>query len=196
MFVKRSYSTFKFGAFFVGTAFIVLSIAGIITGFVEGMDLTLCLISILFFVLGVGLMAGGFYITKVLGNDNAGKIDTSIEVKYDMTCKGETGALETMEALTEAMRNLVPGEEIMVRLTPEYFGLTDWKFIKIKYQYVSFVHVTKKEKTTEYFLMPQASVEDALAPFKEVFEERKAINTANLMSMNRYQAVLEYYKLK
>ena len=61
---------------------------------------------------------------------------------------------------------------------------------------MSFVHVTKKEKTTEYFLMPQASVEDALAPFKEVFEERKAINTANLMSMNRYQAVLEYYKLK
>lgn len=44
--------------------------------------------------------------------------------------------------------------------------------------------------------MPQSSVSIAMSPFNEVFVEHKAIDTSNLISMNRYQAVLDVYNLR
>ena len=196
MFVRRSFWSFKVGAIFIGTVLVVASGFGIYKGITEGMDITGWLINIFMGVLGIALMAGGIYIHKVLGNANAGKKDENIKVAYSITYRGKTQPMETLDLLKAHMQTLVPGEEIVVELTPEYFGLTEWKFIKIKNQYISFVQIHKKDKLISYFIMPHTNADVAIMPLVEVFAEHKAINTANLIDMKRYQSVLEVYKLK
>ncbi len=196
MFVRRSFWTFKIGAIISGTIFIVAAGFGIYTGIKEGMDTTGWLINIFMAVLGVALMAGGIYIHKVLGNANAGKKDENIQVAYAISYQGKTQAMESLDLLKVYMQTLVPGEEILIELSPEYFGLMEWKFIKIKKQYISFVQIHKRDKMIPYFIMPRTSVDEAIKPFAEVFVEHKAINTANLIDMKRYQSVLDVYKLK
>ncbi len=196
MFVRRSFWTFKVCAIFAGVSFLVIAGLGIYGGITDGMETEGWLINIFIAVLGIALLVGGIYIHKVLGNANAGKKDESIQVVYTITYRGQMQTLENINLLKTYMQTLVPGEEIVVRLTPEYFGLTEWKFFKIKNQYLSFVQIHKKDKMISYFIVPHNNINEAVAPFVEVFVERKAVNTANLIDIKRYQAVLDYYKLK
>ena len=196
MFVRRSFWTFKVCAIFTGASFLVIAGLGIYGGITEGMEPKGWLINIFMAVLGIALLIGGIYVHKVLGNANAGKKDESIQVMYAITYRGQTHTLENINQLKSYMQSLVPGEEIVVRLMPEYFGLAEWKFIKIKNYYLSFVQIHKKDKMISYFIVPHNNMNEAVAPFAEVFVERKAVNTSNLIDMKRYHAVLEYYKLK
>lgn len=196
MFVRRSFWTFKVCAIIVGLIFLGGAGFGIYSGITEGMDATGWLINLFMAVLGIALMMGGIYIHKVLGNANAGKKDDTIQVVYTIIYQGKTQTMENIDILKAYMKTLVSGEEILIRLTPEYFGLMEWKFIKIKNQYLSFVQIHKKDKIVQYFVMPRTNVEEAIKPFIEVFEEHKAVDTSNLIDMKRYQSVLDVYKLK
>lgn len=196
MFVRRSFWTFKVCAIIAGVIFMVGAAFGIYGGITEGMDTTGWLINLFMAVLGIALMVGGIYIHKVLGNANAGKKDESIQVVYMITYQGKTQTMETMDMLKAYMQTLAQGEEILIQLAPEYFGLKEWKFIRIKNQYLSFVQLHKKDKMIQYFIMPRTNVEEAIKPFAEVYEEKKAVNTSNLIDMKRYQSVLDVYKLK
>ena len=196
MFVRRSFWTFKVCAIIVGTIFLAIGGLGIYNGITEGADTIAWLFYIFMAVLGIALMVGGIYIHKVLGNANAGKKDESIRVVYTITYRGTTQTLENMELLKSYMQTLAPEEEILIRLAPEYFGLSEWKFIKKKNQYFSFVQIHKKDKLIQYFIMPRNNIDEAVVPFMEVFEEHKAVNTSKLIDMKRYQAVLDVYKLK
>lgn len=196
MFVRRSFWTFKVCAIIVGLIFLGGAGFGIYSGITEGMDATGWLINLFMAVLGIALMIGGIYIHKVLGNANAGKKDDTIQVVYTIIYQGKTQTMENIDILKAYMKTLMSGEEILIRLTPEYFGLMEWKFIKIKNQYLSFVQMHKKDKNVQYFLMPRTNVEEAIKPFIEVFEEHKAVDTSNLIDMKRYQSVLDVYKLK
>ena len=196
MFVRRSFWTFKVCAIIVGLIFLGGAGFGIYSGITEGMDATGWLINLFMAVLGIALMIGGIYIHKVLGNANAGKKDDTIQVVYTIIYQGKTQTMENIDILKAYMKTLMSGEEILIRLTPEYFGLMEWKFIKIKNQYLSFVQMHKKDKNVQYFLMPRTNVEEAIKPFIEVFEEHKAVDTSNFIDMKRYQSVLDVYKLK
>lgn len=196
MFVRRSFWTFKVCAIIAGLIFLGGAGFGIYSGITEGMDATGWLINLFMAVLGIALMMGGIYIHKVLGNANAGKKDDTIQVVYTIIYQGKTQTMENIDILKAYMKTLVSGEEILIRLTPEYFGLMEWKFIKIKNQYLSFVQIHKKDKIVQYFVMPRTNVEEAIKPFIEVFEEHKAVDTSNLIDMKRYQSVLDVYKLK
>lgn len=196
MFVRRSFWTFKVCAIIAGLIFLGGAGFGIYSGITEGMDATGWLINLFMAVLGIALMMGGIYIHKVLGNANAGKKDDTIQVVYTIIYQGKTQTMENIDILKAYMKTLVSGEEILIRLTPEYFGLMEWKFIKIKNQYLSFVQIHKKDKIVQYFVMPRTNVEEAIKPFIEVLEEHRAVDTSNLIDMKRYQSVLDVYKLK
>lgn len=192
---KRSFKMFKLLASMVGVFFIVLSCMAIYECIETGADTTHWFIYIFFIMLGLALIIGAFFIHKLLRNDNAGKVDSTIKVSYHITYQGKTQPLENIAILTNHLNQIAADEEIIIRLTPEYFGLTDWTFIKKCNWYFSFVHIRKKNKLVQYFIMPRTDIAEVLKPFKEVFEEHKAIDTSNLISMDIYQNVLEFYKL-
>lgn len=197
MFVRRrSFRIFKVCAIIGGLTFLGIAGFGIYSGITEEMDATGWLVNLFIALLGIALMIGGIYIHIILGNANAGKKDNTIQIVYTIIYQGKTQIMENIDILKAYMQSLVFGEEILIRLTPEYFGLMEWKFIKIKNQYLSFVQIHKKDKIVQYFIMPRTNVEEAIKPFMEVFEEHKAIDTSNLIDMKRYQSVLDVYKLK
>lgn len=170
------------GALLIGLGVMMITKAGTVPG--------ICMI-----LLGLALMAGAVVLFKIFFNTNMGKKDESIEVNYQMQWDSGVASLERLEDLKDKLQMLEPGQEILVRLTPEYFGLVSWKFFKKKDQYLSFVTLHKKDKTQEFFVMPTEDVEDAVKHFANVFVDHNAVNTANLIEMKRYQSVLEYYRL-
>ncbi|MBQ7774411.1 MAG: hypothetical protein IJ379_00675 [Lachnospiraceae bacterium] len=150
---------------------------------------------IVFIIMGAALSIGAVAAVKTFANTNAGKQDNSILVQYTMIVDGSTTMLRDIASLKSELANLTSHQEILVTLSPEYFGLMSWKFTKLKNQYVSFVQIRKKDKVFEYFIIPNPDINSAIAPFVSVFEEHKAVNTAVLINMKRFQSVCEYYKL-
>lgn len=184
---RQDWRAFTILAILVGILFVVIGFNAI-TGEQIGPGIA-------FIIMGVGLAIGAVVAVKTFANTNAGKQDNSIVVQYTMLAGGNTTVLTDIAALKSELANLTSNQEILVTLSPEYFGLMSWKFTKLKNQYVSFVQIRKKDKVLEYFIMPNTDVNSAIAPFASVFEEHKAVNTANLIEMKRFQAVCEYYKL-
>ncbi len=196
MFIKRSFGLFKLFAFLGGIAFICFAAMGLYTGMEEGLPLKGLIVFVFIGILGIILFVSAVAMYLYLGNKNKGKKDESIYVSYAVTYRGNIQVLENASQLSKMLESMYSGEEITIHLTPEYYGLTDWKFIKQKDHYISFVWIHKRNKTIQYFIMPEKYTSIAMNPFIEVFEEHKAINTSKLISMKRYQGVLDVYNLK
>lgn len=148
---------------------------------------------IIFIILGIGLAIGATVMVRAFCNVNAGKKDNSIIIQFQMETDGKQQVLLESSVLKNELMNLPEGKEILVTLTPEYFGPVSWKFIKRKNLYVSFVKLHKKDKYREYFIIPEGSIDKALAPFLAVFEQHEAVNTADLIDMKRYEAFSDWF---
>lgn len=196
MFSKRSFGLFKLFAFLGGIAFICFDVMGLNAGIEEGLPKSGYVVFVFIGILGIALLLSAIIMHLYLGNKNKGKKDESIYVSYAVSYRGNTQMLENASQLSKMLGEMHSGEEISIHLTPEYYGLTDWKFIKRKDHYISFVWIHKRNKTIQYFIMPEKYTSIAMNPFIEVFEEHKAINTSKLISMKRYQGVLDVYNLK
>lgn len=154
------------------------------------------MIPVLILIMGLALLVGAVFVYVLFCNTNAGKTDRTIRISYEITYKGRTELLISTEDLISHLNVLAEGEEIIVQLIPEYFGLIAWKFIKKNNWYITFVNIHKKDKCVQYFLIPHKDIAELLKPFREVYEEHKAIDTSNLLSMKRYENLLEFYKIK
>lgn len=193
--IKRSWSMFLFGAIVFAVIFLGCSIVMINTAVKTEVPGEFIVMAIVLGLLGIGLLIGCIAAFKMLANTNIGKKDDSIVVQYQMEIEGQIQQLSDAQVLKDELINLPGDKGIKITLSPEYFGLMSWKFIKLKGHYISFVQIRKKDKVLEYFIYPAKDVNKVLEPFLEVFREHKAVNTQNLLDMKRYKAVLEYLKL-
>ncbi len=193
---KQSAPMFVVFALLIGILFIVGGIALIVayTSDVQAQS-EMLYVSIVIIILGVLLIIGGIIGIKVFGNANIGKSDKNVVINFQMEINGNVQQITHPVIIRDVLANLKEGTELNVTLTPEFFGLTSWKFVKIKGYYMSFPTIHKKDKYIQYFTMPNKNVESTLEPFMEVYVEKKAVNTSNLMDMKRYGAVMDYYKL-
>lgn len=192
---KRSYKAFILFGGLGGILYLVISSILIYEAIVSGADTDMWCVSIFIFLIGIALLVGAIYIHEICRNHNAGKMDKSICVTYNIISGETTRTLDSIDSLINELKALVPNKEIVIQLSTEYFGLTEWRFFKKGNWYFSFVYIYKKDKIIQYFIMPRTKIEEALQPFREVFEQQKAVNTKNLINMNKYQCVLEFYKL-
>ncbi len=186
---KQDWRLFVIFGALVGLLFVGLGIA-IITSGAEP------LAGAAFIIMGLALAIGVVAVFKIFANANAGKKDDSIQVQYTMSINGHTEPLTDMPRLIYELENMPNNQEILITLSPEFFGLMAWKFTKLKNQYISFVQLRKKDKIRDFFLMPVQNAENAVTAFAEVFEEHRAVNTSNLIEMKRFEAVCAYYDLK
>lgn len=183
-------------AILIGILLIAVSVMVLISGADQGNISEVALGAGLIAAIGIFLLAGAVILYRCVGNTNAFKRDDSVEISYSIMIDDRMEPLTDIQFLKEQLLKETPGSEILVELCPEYFGLKSWKFCNVNGLYVSFVQIHKKDKYIQYFTMPREDVEEAVKEFSEVFADHKAVDTSKLISMSRYKAVLEYYKLQ
>lgn len=191
---KQNWVAFMILACLFGTAMVVLGVVTIVqcireenTGFILPM--------VVIVLLGAGLFVGSIWAWKTFGNANIGKKDNSIIVTYQMAMGSAVHSLTDMNRLKDVLADIRSDQEVLITLTPEYFGLMSWKFIKVKDYYISFVDIRKKDRVLSYFVMPNQDLDAALQPFADVFQKHMAVNTSKLIDKKRYEAVMDFYKL-
>ncbi len=185
---RRSWKLFTLFGILVGLLFVGLGIA------ILAADAPVAAGAALI-VMGVALFVGAIAAFRTFANANAGKKDESINVRYAMHAGDRVQGLTGAATLKYELQNMGDGGEVLVELSPEYFGLMSWKFTRRKGHYISFVRMRKKDKVLEYFVMPNRDVDGAMAPFLKVFEGHEAVDTSILIAMKRFEAVCAYYQI-
>ena len=137
-----------------GVFFLIMSGFGIYDCITTDEETANWMIPVLILIMGLALLAGAIFVYVLFCNTNAGKTDRTIRISYEITYKGRTELLISTEDLINYLNLLAEGEEIIVHLIPEYFGLIAWKFMKKNNWYITFVNIHKKDKYVQYFLIP------------------------------------------
>lgn len=146
-------------------------------------------------LMGLILLIAGICLT-VKNYSPRQKVADKEESTFKMVTKAGTRDIKDANELISAVNSLVSGEEVMVYISPVCGGIKEWKFKRIKNQYLSFPTVEKKGKIKEYFTMPTSNINDATAMFVELMRDGRSVDFGKLIDIKRYSAVLEVYKLK
>ena len=145
-------------------------------------------------LMGLVLLITGICLT-VSNYSSRKKIKADEEIQYKLVTTGRICDIKDANELVNAVSQLASGEELTVSITPACGGVTEWKFIKIKKQYISFPTIEKNGKSTQFFIMPKSDLNDATKMFVELMRDRKGVDKSELISMKKYKSVLAYYKL-
>ncbi len=152
-------------------------------------------VGIFFLLLGLGLLAGVYWVAKNLLKTNVVSHDMT-GITFTMNIGGQTQTLADEGMFRNTLLNMKDDEELLVTVNPAFQGLVSWRFTRKGMYYISFVTLQKKDKCKEYFIVPEKDINEAIAPFLEVFVDHKAVDFTKCIEMKRYEAVLEYMRIQ
>lgn len=154
---KQDWRLFLIFAILVALLLIFLTVNAVMAGIENGFSNDTIGLLILGTVLTLIAIAGVFWGVSTFCNLNAGKRDASMNVQFLMSVGGQEQPLTDIEVLRNEMLSNPNGEDIIITLSPEYYGLASWTIVRSNGWYINFVKMHKGDKFVTYFICPSNS---------------------------------------
>ena len=192
---KQDWRLFLIFAILVALLLIFLTVNAVMAGIENGFSNDTIGLLILGTVLTLIAIAGVFWGVSTFCNLNAGKRDASMNVQFLMSVGGQEQPLTDIEVLRNEMLSNPNGEDIIITLSPEYYGLASWTIVRSNGWYINFVIMHKGDKFVTYFICPFSNIDVAINDFRNVFVNKEAVDTSVLSNMRHYKGSLEVFHL-